>query len=181
MKDWITAASLAAATLASEDLAAVSAATLAAGGHVNIYVATGAVTAGIYAGDLLLFVCGRASTRVSVLRRWIAGRWSGEQLRELTRTLDQRLALAILASRFVPGTRLPLYVAAGVFSRRPAAFCAWTFVAVAVWTPLLVSGVLLVGQAFESPARWYLTWTPLAAVLMIWHIARRALAARRTR
>ena len=180
MNGWITAASLAAATLASEDLAAVSAAALAAGGHVNVYVATGAVTTGIYVGDLLLFVCGRASSRVGFLRRWIARRWSREQLGELTRTLDQRLALAILASRFVPGTRLPLYVAAGVFSRRPAAFCAWTFVAVAVWTPLLVSGVLVAGQVFESSARWYVTWAPMAAVILVGHIARRALAARRT-
>lgn len=179
MKDWITAASLAAATLASEDLAAVSAAALAAHGHVSVYVATFAVTAGIYAGDLLLFVCGRASTRVGFLRRWIAGRWSHAQLAELTRSLDRRLALAILASRFVPGTRLPLYVAAGMFSRRPAAFCAWTFVAVVVWTPLLVSGVLIVGQAFESSARWYFTWTPMAGLLLVGPIARRALAAKR--
>ena len=180
MSDWRLAVSLALATLGSEDLAAGSAAVLAGGGQINVYVATAAVAAGIYVGDLLLFACGRAASRVGVLRRWVAGRWSREQLEELTRNLDQRLAPAIVVSRFVPGTRLPLYIAAGMFSRRAAAFCGWTLVAVSVWTPLLVSGVLLLGRAVDPSAPWYLTWAPVAVVLLAGGIARRARAARRT-
>jgi membrane protein DedA with SNARE-associated domain len=180
MNDWITAASLAVATLASEDLALFGAAALAAHGHLDIYIATAAVSAGIYLGDVLLFVGGRLSIRIGVLQRWIARRWSREQLSEMTRRLDQRLAHAIVASRFVPGTRLPLYVAAGMFSRRPAAFCAWTFVAVALWTPLLMCAVLFVGNAFEASVHSYLTWAPVAGGLLAVHVARRALSARRT-
>lgn len=178
MNGWMTGASLAAATLASEDLAVIGAAVLAAGGHLDVYLATASVTAGIYVGDVLLFVCGRLSGRVGVLRRWIARRWSLEQLGEMTRTLDERLALAILASRFVPGTRLPLYVAAGMFSRRPAAFCAWTLVAVAVWTPLLMTAALWLGDAFDETARWYRTSAPIAGVLVAGHLVRRAFDAR---
>jgi membrane protein DedA with SNARE-associated domain len=180
MSDWATAVSLAFATLASEDLAAIGAAALAASGHANLYLATGAVTVGIYAGDLLLFLCGRTAGRVEALTRWIARRWSREQLAGLTHTLDRRLPWAILASRFVPGTRLPLYVAAGMFSRRPAAFCLWTFVAVAIWTPLLVSGVLVLGHVFASSAQWYLTWAPVVGILLVAHVVRRVAGSRRS-
>lgn len=180
MNGWMIGVSLAAATLASEDLAVLGAAALAAGGQLDVCLATASVTAGIYLGDVLLFVCGRLSGRVGILRRWIARRWSLEQLGEMTRTLDERLALAILASRFVPGTRLPLYVAAGMFSRRPAAFCAWTLVAVAVWTPLLMTGALWLGAAFQETARWYLASAPFAGVLVAAHLVRRAFAARST-
>jgi membrane protein DedA with SNARE-associated domain len=179
MGDWSLAVSLALATLASEDLAAGSAAVLAGGGQINVYAATGAVAIGIYAGDLLLFACGRASTRVAALRSWVAGRWSHEQLEGLTRNLDRRLGAAIVTSRFVPGTRLPLYVAAGMFSRRPAAFCVWTLVAVSMWTPLLVAGVMALGPAIEPAAPWYLAWTPVAVVLVAGAIVRRAFSMRR--
>jgi membrane protein DedA with SNARE-associated domain len=179
MSDWSLAVSLALATLASEDLAAGSAAVLAAGGQINVYAAAGAVAIGIYVGDLVLFACGRASHRVGVLRRWVAGQWSREQLEAVSRDLDRRLAVAIVASRFVPGTRLPLYVAAGMFSRRPAAFCVWTLVAVSIWTPLLVSGVMVLGHAIEPAAPWYLAWAPVAAVFVAGGLVRQTFSTRR--
>jgi membrane protein DedA with SNARE-associated domain len=180
MSDWSLAVSLALATLASEDLAAGSGAVLAGSGQISVYAATGAVAVGIYIGDLLLFACGRASNRVGVLRRWVARRWSREQLEGLTRDLDRRLAAAIVVSRLVPGTRLPLYVAAGMFSRRPAAFCVWTLVAVSIWTPLLVAGVMVLGHAVEPAAPWYLAWAPVAVLLVAGGLTRRAFARRRS-
>ena len=54
--------------------------------------------------------------------------------------LDNRLGIAVLASRFLPGSRLPMYLALGISSQRPWAFAAWSFVAVLLWTPALVSG-----------------------------------------
>ncbi|MGE0363132.1 MAG: carboxylate--amine ligase [Vicinamibacterales bacterium] len=54
---------------------------------------------------------------------------------------------ALVASRFLPGTRLPLYLAAGALGTRPSVFFGWTAAAVAAWTPLIVLGTseLLIG------------------------------------
>ena len=168
-----TAAALAIATLASEDLAAGSAAVLATRGDIDAATATLAVTVGIYAGDLLLFVCGRTSARVRVLQRWIARRWSSDQLSALSARLDRRLALTILGSRFLPGSRLPMYVAAGMFSRRPLAFAVYSLIAVSLWTPLLVGGVLLAGTGFASWTATYVRWAPAVVLLVGMHLLSR--------
>jgi membrane protein DedA with SNARE-associated domain len=167
MTDAMTALALALGTLASEDLAAIGAAVLAAGGHVNTWVAMVAVAAGIYLGDLMLFACGRIGVTCQPVRRWIAAQWPSSDLDMLASGIDQRLALAVLTSRLVPGTRLPMYVAAGMFSRRPAAFCSWTLIAVALWTPLLMGGVLILGDAFAVTAQSYVEWAPLVVGLFV--------------
>ena len=55
--------------------------------------------------------------------------------------------MAILASRFVPGSRLPMYLAMGIWGRSPLAFAAWSLIAVIVWTPLLVVATAYFGDA----------------------------------
>jgi membrane protein DedA with SNARE-associated domain len=67
-----------------------------------------------------------------------------------------------------------------MFSRRPAAFCVWTLVAVSIWTPLLVSGVMVLGHAVEPAAPWYLAWVPVAVLLVAGRLTRRAFARRRS-
>ena len=52
--------------------------------------------------------------------------------------LDSHMRGAILGSRFAPGTRLPLYLAAGASRSSLARFATWSLAAVALWTPLLV-------------------------------------------
>lgn len=116
---------LAAATLVSEDLACVAAGALVASGSLGFVEATGACLAGIVAGDLLLFMSGRlARNRIRSQR---ASEW-----------LERYGAAAILLSRFTPGMRLPVFVAAGALARNAGRFALWFFVAAALWTPLLV-------------------------------------------
>ena len=44
----------------------------------------------------------------------------------------------MIASRFMPGTRLPLYICAGLVGMPVWSFTAWASVAVLLWTPALV-------------------------------------------
>jgi membrane protein DedA with SNARE-associated domain len=173
------AVSLGVATLLSEDLAAIGGAVLAADGSVDVWLAFLSVTVGIYLGDLLLFALGRSSARFTPLRHWIERRWSAGELDALATTLDQQMALTVLTSRFIPGSRLPMYVAAGVLSRNPASFCIWTLVAVGVWTPLLMGGVLLLGEAFEATARSYIRWAPVVGLMVGLQYVMRLVMARR--
>ena len=48
--------------------------------------------------------------------------------------------MAILLSRVLPGTRVPLYVAAGAFQLRTATFAVCTAIGVLLWTAAILAG-----------------------------------------
>lgn len=142
---------LAASTLLSEDAACLAAAALIREGTLSPAAGVGACAAGIYAGDALLWGIGR-------LFRRRFGRYE-------TRKVDS--AGAILLTRFVPGSRLPLYLAAGAVGTRPRSFFLWTFVAAIAWTPVIVLGaassliagaVLLVAVQLGKRIDWRRAW-----------------------
>ncbi len=171
MSDLSIGLALALATLVSEDGAAITTGLFVSSGRLELLPATLSAGAGIYAGDLGLFLLGRAARRWQVAARFVERRWSPGDLAEIGRRFEQRSAAIVLGSRFLPGSRLPLYVAAGLFTRRAWPFCLWTFVAVAVWTPLLVSASAWLGGAMRELAHSYLAWgpamgLPAAAILL---------------
>ena len=130
--------SLAVATLVSEDLACLVAGLLIARGQLHWASAVVACFAGIYVGDLGLWLLGRLS-RWGVISAPALNRWvKAAQVERLSAWLDRHLAAAIVAARVLPGSRLPLYVAAGLTGRPLPRFAGWTFVAVALWTPAVV-------------------------------------------
>ena len=129
---------LAVGTLASEDLTSISAGLLARDGVIDLLPAIAACTAGVYLGDLGLWALGRVAGRRALRWNWVARRVGPATVDRLGARLDHRLGLAVLASRFLPGSRLPMYLALGIAGRRPLAFAAWSFLAVVLWTPTLV-------------------------------------------
>jgi membrane protein DedA with SNARE-associated domain len=140
-------AGLALATLVSEDIACVSGGVLVAAGKLAFWPVTLACFAGIFTGDLLLVAAGwwggRRALTVWPLRSWVsagavdrAGRW-----------FVRRGGPLILTSRFLPGTRLPVYVAAGVLRVPLGRFIPWFGLACALWTPLLVGVAVFAGGA----------------------------------
>ena len=164
---------LALATLVSEDLACIAAGLLVAAGKLTFGPAVGACFIGIFAGDLLLVAAGRGLGR-GVLERWpLRGRVGPEALARAERWFLQRGAWVIVASRFMPGTRLPTYVAAGVLRMPWLRFTGWFALACALWTPLLVGVAAAAGQAALG---WFQAWTRvtiglLVAGLVVWVLA----------
>lgn len=129
---------LALGTLLSEDAASLTAAWLVRHGTLSPALAVAACGIGIWAGDLGLWGMGRLLRRSERIHRWCVRRAPVVAGRALALAVDEPAAL--IASRFVPGSRLPLYVSAGALGAHPWRFMAWTFAAVAVWTPLVVLG-----------------------------------------
>jgi pimeloyl-ACP methyl ester carboxylesterase/membrane protein DedA with SNARE-associated domain len=141
---------IALSTLVSEDLACIGTGLLVARGTVGFFPGTLACFAGILIGDVLLYLAGHVLGRPAVERpplRWFI------DADALTRGSDwfrRRGASVILATRFVPGTRLPTYLAAGVLRVGFWKFTLWCGLAVALWTPLLVGLSALFGEAFGA-------------------------------
>lgn len=129
---------LAAGTLVSEDAATLTAAWLVSQGELSPVAAVAACGLGIWVGDLALWLAGRWLARSDRVHRWCVRRAPLVAGRALALAVDE--PAAIVASRFLPGTRLPLYLTAGALGTRPVAFTLWTLAAVGVWTPLVVLG-----------------------------------------
>jgi membrane protein DedA with SNARE-associated domain len=136
---------LAAATLVSEDATCVTAGLLVARGDASFAVAAGGSLFGIFFGDLLLFLAGRfvgrPALRVAPLK-WLVRAGDVERSSDW---FERRGPAVILLSRFLPGTRLPTYFAAGLLETSFWRFTLYFLLAAAVWTPLLVGLAALLG------------------------------------
>ncbi len=129
---------LALATLVTEDLTCVITGLMIANGTLTWAQGIGACLIGILFGDFLLFLAGRKWGR-PVLRR-APLRWMIHPLKllETEAWFKRRGGMTILISRFMPGTRLPAYVAAGLMGMSYAKFLVFFVVAALLWTPALV-------------------------------------------
>ncbi|MCI0658380.1 MAG: VTT domain-containing protein [Acidobacteria bacterium] len=139
---------IAAATLVSEDLTCIAAGVMVARGEIGFLPATLACVTGIFAGDVLLYLAGRFLGRPALHRaplRWLV---SEAQVSAASRWFENRGARVVFATRFLPGLRLPTYVAAGVLHTRFAAFTGWFLLAAGLWTPMLVGGSAFLGERF---------------------------------
>jgi len=173
-----TLLSLALATLVSEDAACVAAGLLVAQGALGFWPATAACFLGILAGDLLLVLAGHAVGRPLLERAWLR-RWvTPEAVARAERWLARRGPALVFTSRFVPGTRLPTYLAVGVLRAPLGRFLGWFALACAVWTPLLVGAAAVLGGQARG---WLDAWGAAVPALVLggllaWLLARLGVA-----
>jgi len=104
--DTATLAGLALGTLLSEDLTSIGAGLLVRDGQVSPSAAVAACSAGVYLGDLGLWLAGRVLGRRALTLPWLTDRIDAAALEELSGRLDARLGPVVLGSRFLPGSRL---------------------------------------------------------------------------
>lgn len=153
-------------TLVSEDLTLAASGALAAQGKLTFIQAVVACASGIWAGDMLLYLAGRAAAKwpwaAGLFRRWIPEptivRGAG--------WLDSHGLAVVMMSRFTPGLRLPTYFAAGLLPTSLGAFSLYFLLAAIVWTPLVVGGAGLLTGALAR-----LTPGPVGGVWMLLAIA----------
>ena len=141
------------ATFVSEDLTCVTVGLLIAAGGVSPWLGLAACALGIFLGDMGLWLLGRLSREGALRWSWLKRRLPQSRLEGLGRWLDANCGQAVLAARFLPGTRFPLYVAAGALGRDGGRFAFWALVASLLWVPLLVGSVALFGEALAGPLR----------------------------
>ena len=146
--DMLTFLSLMFGTLASEDLACVAAGLLIQRGQVEASSAVLACTLGIFAGDVGLWATGRACGRTVLAWPRAAQRLQPNRFHEFRSWLDRHAGWAIVASRFLPGSRLPLYVIAGIVELPGIVFAGWALLGTLLWTPALVLLTAIIGHAF---------------------------------
>lgn len=135
------------ATFVSEDLTCVSVGLLIAAGKVEWFPALAGCFAGIVLGDFGVWLIGWIGGRGILRWRWAKRILPDAKLVELSGALCTHSGRAAVTSRFLPGTRVPLFLAAGILGTCPYRFLPWAFLAAMLWTPLLVFGVALTGAS----------------------------------
>ena len=134
--------SIALGTLISEDLTSVATGLLIQQHQVDPLRAVIGCTLGIFAGDLGLWALGRVVGRRVLSWPWVARRLPMEKMRDLRAWLERHAGRALVGSRFLPGTRLPLYILSGIVGVRARVFAQWTLIAAMLWTPAIVLQLL---------------------------------------
>jgi len=134
----------------SEDAAAVSSALLVLGDLVAWPVAFVSCFLGIWVGDLGIYSAARWGGRSVLRSRWLGQRIDFDAVERLERNFSHRVGAALFASRFIPGTRVITYVAAGLLSTPPLRFGAITGCAVLVWVGTIFGLAKLLGASALS-------------------------------
>lgn len=149
---------LIAATLVSEDLTCIGAGQLVHRGEMSAVIAVIGCLLGIVIGDIGL---------------WLAGRFMKPALEGRVEWRVKSIPKLILLARFVPGMRLPVYLAMGATGVDPIRFGLWALIGAIVWTPLLVLLVAYAGDAIAAPIESYIGsgWVSLLAAILICWIA----------
>jgi len=148
-------------TFALEDPTTVATGLLVAEGHVSAAVGVSALFTGIFLGDLGLYLIGRLLGARLVNWGWLGAHGSAPRRARLRAWIERRGWVAIVASRFVPGTRVPLYIGAGAVGAPGWRFALWTCGAVMIWAPVMTAFVVLLTRAPGSPVARLLSVGPL--------------------
>lgn len=129
------------ATFISEDLTGLAAGLLVAEGRLDWWPAVAAFAVGLVLGDAGTWVIGRAGGR------WVRRLVPERRLARFTSLIERHGGAVAFVSRAIPGTRVPLLLAAGAAPRGGGRLFLWAVAAAVVWAPLVILSVAYLGSA----------------------------------
>ena len=152
------------ATFIYEDGATLLAATLSAGGSLDPRIGLLATFLGIWVGDMGLYGLGSSFGRRTTQSRWLQKYLRPESLAKAEGWFARHGSLALVISRAIPGSRLPLYVAAGALRLPFRLFAKTTAICSAVWVCAIFAIWRFIPKA-SSGHQKLLPWLLTALVL----------------
>jgi len=164
---FILLALIAATTLLSEDLAAIGAGLMVARGSLDFEMALLAAFVGILSGDIGLYMAGRIlGARIVSLPpfSWMIDK---QRLERGTAWFRKEGAKVVLASRVIPGSRFPTYVAAGVLKAPFWKFMGVFLIGTVIWTPFIVGISTLMGNQILAFWALYESYAFLVLIGMV--------------
>ncbi len=161
---WLALIGLALATLLSEDLTCIGAGLLVAGDKAPFWPVLVACMMGIFAGDILLVAIGRTVGRPLLDIPLVRRRVSPEKVERLEKWVKAKGGRLALITRFMPGIRMPAYLAAGILRVPWPPFIGWFALGCVLWTPLLLGGTVWAG---ETLLRLFHAWERTIPLLVV--------------
>src|SRR6266545_2725509 len=130
----------------SEDAATISSALSIFGGPLSWPLGFVSCFAGIWLGDLGLYSLARCSGKSVLRSRWLARLTDPATITHCEKTFARNSTFALIASRFIPGTRLPTYLAVGLFAMPARHFALITAIGALVWISVFFALTKLLGS-----------------------------------
>ena len=148
----------------SEDAATISSAWSIFGGPITWPLGFLSCFLGIWVGDLGLYSVARCVGKPVVESRWLARFVDAAAIESCQRTFARNSSRALFLSRFIPGTRLPTYLAAGLTEMPVRRFALVTGIAALLW----ISGIFVLTRLFGSRALAWFTFlqSKIAAAIL---------------
>src|SRR5438067_12152902 len=129
----------------SEDAATISSALSIFGGPLSWPLGFVSCFAGIWLGDLGLYSLARCAGKNVLHSRWLARLADPATITRCEKTFAQNSAFTLIATRFIPGTRLPTYLVAGLFAMPARRFALITAIGALLWISVFFALTKLLG------------------------------------
>jgi len=152
------------ATFVYEDGATLLAASVSASGALDPRIGILTTFLGIWLGDMGLYGLGSSFGRRTAQSRWLQKYLRPESLVRAEAWFSRHGSLALVMSRAIPGSRLPLYVAAGALRLPVRLFAKTTAVCSAVWVSAIFAIWRFIPKTSSGHQR-LLPWLITALVL----------------
>jgi membrane protein DedA with SNARE-associated domain len=152
------------ATFVYEDGATLLAASVSASGALDPRIGILTTFLGIWLGDMGLYGLGSSFGRRTAQSRWLQKYLRPESLVRAEAWFSRHGSLALVMSRATPGSRLPLYVAAGALRLPVRLFAKTTAVCSAVWVSAIFAIWRFIPKTSSGHQR-LLPWLITALVL----------------
>lgn len=170
---WMQGVALALSTFILEDPATIAAGLLVADARLGFQTAFIGLAAGIAVGDLGLYGIGRIFGPSLIGK----GPLSVERYKKASSWFGRNVIQAVFLSRFVPGMRLPTYVAAGILRAPFCSFLASAILASLGWVFLLLHLTVAFGEDVAPLlGRW--RWQVGGMAILVFILLQRRMAGR---
>lgn len=173
------AVSVFAGTFVYEDGATLLAATLSATGRLDPVLGFVAAFVGIWVGDIGLYAMGSTFRKYSVRWRRFQRFLKPESLEKAQAWFTRHGAWALVMSRTIPGSRLPLYLAAGALQQPVRRFIQITGICAALWVSMIFAVWRFASEEPSGPGtslRWVLR---LSILVVPWLLGKTLASLRR--
>src|SRR5271170_1795912 len=133
-------------TFISEDITGIAIGIGMAQGMINHFLGFSSYFVGVYLGDMGLYYIGRSLGVHAIEYPPLSFLLSAQDVERARQWFLQRGPVIIFASRFIPGTRLPVLLSAGISKVSHLKFNFWHAVAVFIWSIVIVGGSMVFGH-----------------------------------
>ena len=150
------------ATFVLEDPTTITCGLLIADNQMAYLTAFIGLSSGIIVGDFGLYLLGRFAQPWVMRRKWI----NPEKINKSRNWFNRNIVLAVMGSRFLPGTRLPTYLTAGILKVSAIKFLTVAVTATVIWTTLLLTLTIHFGKAVITKLdQW--KWPAAIAIILL--------------
>lgn len=156
--EWLVYLCALLAPFVQEDAAVLGAASASVSGIGNPIGMFAAITLGLTLSDLWKYWLGRAA----ISQDWAKKHAESPKILKAKDSIVHNLGKSIMIARFIPGTRIPLYIAAGFFQASFLKFSMFIFLSALMYIGVAFTLFNLLGEVAGEEAKKYL---PIVAVL----------------